>query len=386
MNQELADKISKAFEEKVNAESGDAQPEQEQSVEKPEAEQKPEEKEEVQEQPETPEASEEKKEDAPEEQPTQEAEPQGGEEQESEPSTPTFTFGEEEAKPEVNVEEYETLINQLKEENEKLKNQGGDVFASEELRAANDFVKSGGNIQDFFRAQSINVDVDFGNEQSMLDVLKTKYTTLDGFTEQEAERLIKKNYEALLDKEGADEEDIIDARIALKAAAKEATPKLKEFKDKATYSKPDPEVIKKRQEEFNRWKADTSHRLNNVKEFEFNLSDDFPIKVKMDNESHNYISSLLLNPENLQSYWVDRYEKDGKTDVDSFARDQFILLHAPKLIQTAYAQGESAGEKKFAQRELRQENPDGGKKRSTATSESESWKAGLLKTAQQVLR
>jgi hypothetical protein len=370
MNQELADKITQAFEEKAKA-SGDAQPEEEQAEQTQEA---------VETQPvaETEVDGEEPAEEEKQKTVEDAAEP------ESEDEIPTFNFGEE-ATPSESVDDYKTIIAQLKEENEALKNQGSDVFASEELRAANEFAKKGGNIQDFFRAQSINTDVDYNNETSMMDLLKTKYTMLDGFTEQEAQRLINKNYESLLDKDGADEDDIIDARIALKAAAKEAAPKLNEFKESVTYAKQDPELIKKQQEEFNRWKSDTNVRLNNIKEFKFDLADDFPINVKMDKDSYNHISSLLLQPENLQSYWVDRYEKDGKTDVERFSRDQFLLLHGENLIKTAYAQGESAGEKKFAQRELRQENPDGAKKRNNATSESESWKEGFLKAAQHVL-
>lgn len=302
-------------------------------------------------------------------------------------STRTFTFGEEQETVE-SVEDYKTVIKNLKEELEKSKTNASEVFANDEIRVANEFVRNGGNIQDFFRAQGIDTNVDYGSDESMLGLLKTKLTTLDGFSEQEAQRYIAKNFEALLDKDGSDEEDIIDARIDLKAAAKQAQPKLEEFKSKATYSKPDPEAIKKQQAAIDKWKSETTVKLNSIKEFPFELSDspDDAIKINMDKESYKYISSLLLQPENLQSYWVDKYEKDGVTDVESFSRDRFIELHAEQLIKTAYAQGVSAGQKKIVQSELRQENPDGTKKRNTAPSESQAWQGELINVANQVLR
>ena len=219
----------------------------------------------------------------------------------------------------------------------------------------------------------------------MISLLRTKLTILDGFTDSEANRYLERKFESLIDKDSADQDDIIDARIELKAAIKEAKPKLDKFKENASFSKPDPELIKKKQAEFDKWKSDTNVRLSQIKKFDFQLSDDFPISVNMDNESYKYISSLLLQPENLNSYWVDRYEKDGVTDVESFSRDRFIELHAEKLIKTAFAQGVSAGEKKAIQRELRQENPEGSKKRSKATSESKAWQGELLSVANKVL-
>lgn len=382
MNQESAEAISKAFEEHVKKQEGNAQPDA--SVEATTEETPVEETEQSTKTDET--TAEAPTEVDGEETPKEEVNAvEDRKENTEEPTTPTFTFGEE-SEVEAAQEDYKSVIEALKEENEKLKNSSSDVFASEELRVANEFVKNGGNIQDFFRAQTINTEVDFGNDQSMLDLLKSKYITLDGFTEKEADRLINKKFEALVDKDTADEDDIIDARIELKSAAKEAQPKLEDFKSKATFSKPDPELIKQQQAQLDKWKSETNVRLSQIKNFKFDLADDFPINVNLDKESYNYISSLLLQPENLQSYWVDRYEKDGVTDVEGFSRDRFIELHAEKLIKTAYAQGVSAGEKKFAQRELRQENPDSTKKRSTSASESKAWKGELLNVAQQVFR
>lgn len=398
---EGADRISKAMQDHVkehgNPFAEQAQPEPVVQDAQTEHEQPEEEvKETTQEQPENEDVQKEQVQEQPKESDEENGqekvqEQDGQEEAVEESEVPTFNFGEK-VEEEVNVDELREYVSKLKEENEQLKQSQESVFANEQARAINEYLRNGGEFNEaFFKSQTINTDIDYNNKQSMIEALKNKYTLLDGYSEQDASLLIERNYEALFDEESFDEKEIKYALLDLKSAAKDIQPKLQEFKKKSSLPTVDPKDVERQQEQFRKYQLDVSQELGNVKSFDFELKDDMPIKIEVDKNSHQYISSLLLEPENLQKYFQENYlTEDGTTDVGKFARDQFIRLHFDKLLRTAYAQGESAGQKGFAQRELRQENPSGGKKRADNKGQSEGWtetaKRNFAQQARQLIR
>lgn len=366
IGQDQFDKLSAAMREKFGGEeapTSEAAPVEETPVEEPQ------------------EAQEASAQEQPQEAPQEEAPAAEPSEQPEEEGTPTFTFGEAAEPAAEDVGTLKEQIELLQKQKEELEQQ--EVFANEQMKALNEYVRSGGEINEsFWKVQNLDVDTNFSDDNSMLSTLKNKYTLIDGLTESEADRMLRRKYPNIYDKEGADEEDVLDDRINLKAAAKGELPKLKEFKQKSTLPQVDAQAIERQQQALKEYQLEASRAVNSIDKFDFHLTEDFPIQVNIDKDSRALISDLVVNPENQQNYFVNEYAKDGKVDFNKFAKDQFIKLHFEKLLQTAYAQGESAGVKKTVQQELRQENPKGEpRKAANANAGGEGWKAAFREKA-----
>lgn len=297
---------------------------------------------------------------------------------------PSFSFGEEEYVHEEKPEDLKKQIELLETKVKQYEEGQSSPFASEEVAKINEYVNNGGVLnEDFFKAQALDVSIDYANEKSMLDGIRNKYRLVDGLSQEEADYLTKKQFPALFeDREISEESDIKGALLDLKMKARGVEAPLKEYKKRSEIPVQDPKELERQQQEYDRYMTETSHRLSKVNEFQFDLADDFPINVKMDKNSHEYISSLLLKPENLISYFKDNYVVDDKLDVERFAKDQFVLRNYQNLIKTATAQGESRGQRRMAQQELRQENLDSSKaKPSTQTDSNYNWQEQMLQTA-----
>lgn len=302
----------------------------------------------------------------------------GGEPQE--PEVPELTFGNNDpAEPVQTVEEIQELLSVALKDLEKAKQSSTEVFANEQMRAMNEYVKNGGVInKEFLELQEKDyTNVDFNKSDALLSVLMDKYK-FEGFSQAESQRLAEKNFGAVLNPDEYDDEEVMDAKMDLKLAVKQALPQLQERKEKVMMPASDPKAVQKQQENINRYKAEATVAVNGINSFTLNLSDDFPIKANIDAESKRQISNLVVNPENQATYFADNYlSDDGKIDFESFARDEYIRLHFDSLMRAAFDQGKSVGSKTTVRTEMQQENPDISRKRASAPAGSEDWKAGM---------
>lgn len=304
----------------------------------------------------------------------------------SEPEGPiTISFGEEAEKSAEVSKELQEIISQRDaalarlEEKEKT-----NVFANEQLRKLNDYVLNGGKIdKNFWDLQEKDYSqVDFGNEQGLMSVLKDKLMLVDGLTDREAERMINKQYPTLSDKEGrdsADEDEVLDEMLALKTTVRGELPKLQELQNRAALPKEDKEAQRRAQESLQLYQAEADKALSGIDKFELKLADGFSVNIAKDKETEKSLRNLILYPENQSSYFVDNYVKDGKVDFQRFAQDEFYRIHRERIVKTAFDQGVSQGKKEVIQRELRQENPT-VQKSNQSQNASDGWQEKLYQT------
>jgi len=297
----------------------------------------------------------------------------------------TISFGEEVEKSAEVSKELKEIIAQRDaalarlEEKEKT-----NVFANEQLRKLNDYVLNGGKIdKNFWDLQEKDYSqVDFTNDQSLMSVLKDKLMLVDGLTDREADRMIKKQYPTLSDKEGrdsADEDDILDEMLALKTTVRGELPKLQEIQNRAALPKEDKEAQRRAQESLQLYQAEADKALSGIDKFELKLTDGFAVNLAKDKETEKSLRNLILYPENQSSYFVDNYVKDGKVDFQRFAQDEFFRIHRERIVKTAFDQGVSYGKKEVIQKELRQENPT-VQKSNQSQGASDGWQERLFQT------
>ena len=104
-------------------------------------------------------------------------------------------------------EEAKSYVETLKSENEKLKKQSEEIFANENVKALNDYMKNGGaNEKEFldtkFHQQQIQSSIEQVKSIDPLDVVKHDYKVNHGLTDEEIESLISLKTDVELKVEG----------------------------------------------------------------------------------------------------------------------------------------------------------------------------------------
>jgi hypothetical protein len=274
-----------------------------------------------------------------------------------------FTMGEI-VKPEIDVNALEQRLKQLEEENSLLKS--SNPFADERVAKINEYVKSGGEINEtFWKLQAKDYSkIDFSDGNSLLSAIKDKYTLVDGFTEKEADRLIQKNFPNVLAGEDADPDDLIDEMISLKSLTKDTLPKLIELQQKAAL----PNVTAERMQEINKnleaYRAQAITALRDVKTFEYSLAEGVSFKIGVDENNYSMLKDLIANPEKQESYFVDNYRtKEGGVNFKQFAEDEYFRVNKAQILKAVFAKGLERGKSQAIRSELLNERPESKNKR-----------------------
>ncbi len=275
-----------------------------------------------------------------------------------------FMLGEA-ATPVVDYDILEKRMKQLEEENNSLKQ--SNPFADERIAKINEYVKSGGEINEtFWKLQAKNYNnVDFSNDQTLINAIKDKYTLVDGFTEKEADRLIQKNFPSVLDKENADPDELIDEIISLKSATKDALPKLQELQKKAALPEISKERIAAQERAVENYRINALTSLKDIKSFDIPLSEEYNFKVGIDQNNYEALKDLIADPQRQETYFVDNYRKeDGSVNFKQFAEDEYFRRNKVAILKAAFAKGMERGKATTIQTELLNERPESGNKRS----------------------
>ncbi len=198
--------------------------------------------------------------------------------------------------------------------------------------------------------------VDLTDAGNAIDVLEQVLKDVDGFSQEQVDFLIQKDYGLLfkeIDEDNYDEvtkhqEQIMSAQIE----AKRALPKLKDFQQKVMLppkqeikvdNKPTAEQIEAQRQQMESYTANASKALNDFKSLDFNLGEDVNISLAATQENMGDVTSLVLDPMKQQSYFADNYLKEGEIDFQSLIRDRWIVKNFDTIVKELAVQYKAIG-------------------------------------------
>lgn len=179
---------------------------------------------------------------------------------------------------------------------------------------------------------------------------------VERLTEKEAELSIKRKYPNLYrgveDEEDASEvekydDDVIQAGID----ARRAVSSLKELKEKLMMPKqavvePTQEEIQASQAAAKAYQDSASSAISSFKAVNIDVTKDVTLEVIPESAGVERIADLVKNPQKLDSYFFDRYVKDGKTNHEAMVQDIYIGENFKSLMSSAIKQGITIGEER----------------------------------------
>jgi hypothetical protein len=225
------------------------------------------------------------------------------------------------------------------------------AFANEMVAKLNEYVKDGGNAEDFLKTQT----TDFG-KMSDIQVIMEREAMLDGtLTRDEIQLLIEDQF--AVSEDATDREKTL-ARIKIKKAAKAAREELGEYQKKWAVPKTDRKTQEKlARQEAEKWKSELGEAVDKnaevafkvgKEEFKFSPSDDAKEAVK---SAHD-----------LSKFFQRYATKDGGYDVNKFVRDQYILNNIEDIISSAVVFAKGQGIEEFVD-EMKNVDLDGKDKK-----------------------
>lgn len=210
-------------------------------------------------------------------------------------------------------------------------------FASEQLKALNDYVKdTGRDVKDYFRAQAI--DLENANDESVLKQF-IKYNNPD-FTSKEVDLFFKHNYKQ--DSNKYDEDESAMGSLQMKKDVREAK-KLFEQVKQSYYSKAKSNEMSDSQVQ--------EVRKNFISAMESEVDDLDGVSFEINDKGETFTFSMtdkareeLKNSNrNLDNFFTKYVQEDGTWDYDSLNQDMFILNNIEDIVRGVANQYRSKG-------------------------------------------
>lgn len=274
--------------------------------------------------------------------------------------------------PQPSLQELQEKLANYEREFESLKTQ--DPFANESIKKMNELAKSGIDVNspDFYKWQQVDIDsMSPEDKNSALDLIRLDLSTSsNGLSAEEIAFEIEERYPALFDKNlnleyEEDKEKYDKAMMRLRIDAKKSKPRLQEYKSNVTLPKVDlnerqkqEELAKQAREEFAKI---THEQVNNYKSQEIDLGD-LKLNFEVSDDTRKVIESNIVHNE---TFFQDRYVKDGQVDFNSLQSDMLKLAEFDRIVKMAYDQGISKGKKSVVDNLENTSNNNGGKQSST---------------------
>lgn len=247
-------------------------------------------------------------------------------------------------------------------------------FANDFVKSANDFFKSGGTTDEYYRLLDLKrVEVD-GMEP--LDVIRRKYEFENpGFSPQEIDALIKKdigNFEGEVKEEGG--QPVVDPIVSaeIRRQGNRAKDWLKQQQDSvatpaAALDRQTQQAQMQKMDEA--WSTVTNFALGEVNniELQFDGIEDqfsFPIPADFKNQLNEAVKMFAMNAhrEGQLPLTSDGYESTIKPALQDWARRVVMMNYGPDIIKAAVAHATAATTKKVKTEAggIPPKNPDTG--------------------------
>lgn len=215
-----------------------------------------------------------------------------------------------------------------------------------------------------FEYQSLDFDaVDLNDVKNAMDVIERELSDVQNYSEDEVEYLLNSEYSALyrgID-ENSDEDEIKeynDQVMKARINAKKVLGNLKEYQKKVLLpsetpksNQPTAEQVEAYKRELAAYQQEAKQAIDSFKVFEVKVADDLVLKMDVDDKSVGYAKELALNPEKQNTYFPDRYFKDGKRDIAKMVRDVYILENFDTILKESLIQQRALGEEKILKEE-----------------------------------
>lgn len=252
--------------------------------------------------------------------------------------------------------ELEKQLEEFKKKAEELENSKPDydsLFANDELKSINEWLRNNPNedLDTFFKYRNLNVDKDINNKNEALDIIRLELKESNSeLSPKEVDRLIKKRYKALFDDSFySEDEEYQDALLDLKLDAKNAKNQLAEKKSKYQVQTVDPQQI----EQQRKAQEEALKQFHNQVEESVRTYTEEPIKVgdtelkyMVGQDEQRFIEQSMKNSQDFFNSYLKK-EDNGNVTVDytRLRKDLLKITAFDKAVKMAYDQGMSTGRK-----------------------------------------
>lgn len=215
-----------------------------------------------------------------------------------------------------------------------------------------------------FEYQSLDFDaIDLNDVTNAMDVIERELRDVQNLSEEDVEHILSTEYPNLYRDIDEDDDDEVKAYktdlIKAKMKAKQVVGNLKDYQQKILLPKaespqavqPTAEQLQAQRKAIEDYQKEAKQAVDSFKAFEFKVADDLALKIDVDEKSIGYAKELALNPQKQNTYFADRYIKDGKRDISAMVRDQYILDNFDNIMKEALLQQQALGKEQILKEE-----------------------------------
>ena len=248
-------------------------------------------------------------------------------------------------KSEGKFESYEDLVESFEKTQQK---QNTSTFANETIAKMNQYVLSGGKIDDFNKTQ-----VDY-SEMSDDDIVKSEMKLNDSdLSDEDIDFMFNNEY--TLDEEEYDEDEVRISKLKLRKDAKQSREKLVQWKkqfeipevSKATENQReniDSEKLKQQESfkiEKERWANVVHETTSKFDKVDFDINDKGEkFTFALSDEDRNSVKETSAD---LSKFWSRFMNKDGTENVEKLNKTMFLVDNFDKVVRAVANQYKSNG-------------------------------------------
>jgi len=224
-------------------------------------------------------------------------------------------------------------FNSIADIDKALEDAPANAFANEQIAKLNDYVKSGGSLNDFVRTQT----VDYAT-MSPEELIYSKMAMDDPEMSAEEISLLMEDDYGVADDATDRTKQVAGAK--LKRASREALKELQEHQKKWSVPLADQKID--REANVKQWEAQLNGAVDNTNEIDIalNQTDNFTFKLEDDAKA-----KLKTNYRELDKFFSRYIDASGKEDTARFVRDMAILENFESIVRSAASASKSQGKK-----------------------------------------
>lgn len=227
-------------------------------------------------------------------------------------------------------------------------------FANEEIAKLNDFVRQGGDINDFVRTQRADY-----SKMADADVLRNYEKLIDPtLSDADIDLLVSDKYGVA---ENATDQQKRLAEIRMKRDASEARKKLIDEQGKWKTSLPDPEAAVKQAQ---KWITELSSTADKVEKLEVRVDETSTFSYTVPVDVRNKVKEANKD---LSKFFNRYINADGSENIQKFVQDMIILENFNQIVAAAAAAQKNKGKENVI-KDLKNTNFTPGQKGGSGTS------------------
>lgn len=245
------------------------------------------------------------------------------------------------------IKSYDDLEKVLSDKSEQTTE-----FANEQVAKLNEFIRDGGDIQDFISTQTEDY-----SQMSDLEIIKKEMKFNDSdLTNEDINLLLNSKYN--LNEDDYDEGEIRLSKLKLRQDAKKTRQRFVDRQEKyATPKKPettginettetipnksDAEIKAAQEKEVARWNNLVNKSVDGMENVDFEINekgDKFSYKLTDDDKSR-----LKKVNNNLGDFWSRFMNEDGSENIEKLSKTMFMVDNFEKIIRSVASQYKSSG-------------------------------------------